>query len=70
MPHRLEEGDAVSFLTLSWLAQKDTSLKHVGRLLVANRYCSVAMLGRVLIHIHCLRQIGRINVVIMFLKMQ
>ena len=34
MPHCLEERDAVSFLTLSWLAQKDTSLKHVGRLLM------------------------------------
>lgn len=34
MPHCLEESDAVRFLTLSWLAQNDTYLKHVGRLLM------------------------------------
>lgn len=48
MPHCLEESDAVRFLTLSWLAQKDTSLKHVGRLLMVfwqTGACSIVGVG-------------------------
>ena len=48
MPHCLEESDAVRFLTLSWLAQKDTSLKHIGRLLMVfwqTGACSIVGVG-------------------------
>lgn len=48
MPHCLEESDAVRFLILSWFSQKDTSLKHVGRLLMVfwqTGACSIVGVG-------------------------